>query len=662
MSNTVLRQSPFVYTPLKMTVNEGNRSYTRIDENFKPYTVIDVLTKVYHRSFYDDLRLFAEKYPEEFDIADSFIRHTKIAKLKIIRPESVFFQPVSEFYVDIFVDAQIRFDISDNRGICTTRRWDGKIRLRYLFDLRPCHMTCCFCNVIINENDALIYIDDEPITLDKYLLPYLNGPDYEILAEHILEREQKICLTNDAPFSPFDWIRSMGLELKYGVFPDNNTLGEYFFDHGETDLVNKETGEIYNMKVKPLTIILNERLSENKGILNSTATHEAVHHYLGIYFFLLQKTHGQGYCSYLCKRYSQQESHEGLTPIGIMELQANKLPGYLMIRKEKAKERAVRLILSYGYGRSLGSINRLVDDISAYYRTTKVVAKTRLSDMGFTEVNGLTQCANGSLVPPYVSTLKKGETYTIYEKDAIREYVENDDFGRILNSGKFIYAEGHFCLNNNKYVFKTSVGKYVLTSYARNHMKECCLVFKVSYQTAHYSYNGFLKKSRSLSSKSLKYVGFNGESVITEEGLRLRKMIEKEMVESSLMRSSFNQTTVNLMKANNMTISKLAEETGLSVETIKNLRSNNKMVFSIETIVAVCIAMHLPYSISKEYIEMSPCKFWDNLEMRFYEYALINWHELPLAEVNRKLVDSGIRPLTNMVEGYDENGKMLENA
>ena len=603
MSNTVLRQSPFVYTPLKMTVNEGNRSYTRIDENFKPYTVIDVLTKVYHRSFYDDLRLFAEKYPEEFDIADSFIRHTKIAKLKIIRPESVFFQPVSEFYVDVFVDAQIRFDISDNRGICTTRRWD-----------------------------------------------------------HILEREQKICLTNDAPFSPFDWIRSMGLELKYGVFPDNNTLGEYFFDHGDTDLVNKETGEIYNMKVKPLTIILNERLSENKGILNSTATHEAVHHYLGIYFFLLQKTHGQGYCSYLCKRYSQQESHEGLTPIGIMELQANKLPGYLMIRKEKAKERAVRLILSYGYGRSLGSINRLVDDISAYYRTTKVVAKTRLSDMGFTEVNGLTQCANGSLVPPYVSTLKKGETYTIYEKDAIREYVENDDFGRILNSGKFIYAEGHFCLNNNKYVFKTSVGKYVLTSYARNHMKECCLVFKVSYQTAHYSYNGFLKKSRSLSSKSLKYVGFNGESVITEEGLKLRKMIEKEMVESSLMRSSFNQTTVNLMKANNMTISKLAEETGLSVETIKNLRSNNKMVFSIETIVAVCIAMHLPYSISKEYIEMSPCKFWDNLEMRFYEYALINWHELPLAEVNRKLVDSGIRPLTNMVEGYDENGKMLENA
>jgi hypothetical protein len=59
---------------------------------------------------------------------------------------------------------------------------------------------------------------------------------------------------------------------------------------------------------------------------------------------------------------------------------------------------------------------------------------------------------------------------------------------------------------------------------------------------------------------------------------------------------------------------------------------------------------------------MSPCKFWDNLEMRFYEYALINWYELPLSEVNRKLVDSGIRPLTNMVEGYDENGIMLENA
>ena len=57
MKEAAISYSPHAYVP-KRTLTEEERVVlyrTRIDASFKPYTVIDVLQKVYHRSFEDDL-------------------------------------------------------------------------------------------------------------------------------------------------------------------------------------------------------------------------------------------------------------------------------------------------------------------------------------------------------------------------------------------------------------------------------------------------------------------------------------------------------------------------------------------------------------------------------------------------------------------------------
>ena len=41
----------------------------------------------------------------------------------------------------------------------------------------------------------------------------------------------------------------MGLKVHYGIFPDESILGEYFFDRGSVALIDKSTGEIYDLKV-----------------------------------------------------------------------------------------------------------------------------------------------------------------------------------------------------------------------------------------------------------------------------------------------------------------------------------------------------------------------------------------------------------------------------
>ena len=54
MKEAPIIHSPHAYLPKKdLTEEERKALYrTRIDESFKPYTVIDVLTKVYHRNKY----------------------------------------------------------------------------------------------------------------------------------------------------------------------------------------------------------------------------------------------------------------------------------------------------------------------------------------------------------------------------------------------------------------------------------------------------------------------------------------------------------------------------------------------------------------------------------------------------------------------------------
>ena len=117
MSEAVIIQSPHAFVPKRYyTEQEREEMYrTRIDESFKPYTVIDVLTKVYHRSFADDLKQFIGKHPGRFqkkekDGRDWAVSNIWVNECRVIRPESIFNQPLNDFLVDIFVQTRIRIE------------------------------------------------------------------------------------------------------------------------------------------------------------------------------------------------------------------------------------------------------------------------------------------------------------------------------------------------------------------------------------------------------------------------------------------------------------------------------------------------------------------------------------------------------------------------
>ena len=672
MKEAAITQSPHAFVPKEhLTDQEREELYrTRLDESFRPYTVIDVITKVYHRSFEDDLKTYIGEHPEEFKTSsdDWSVAHIWVNELKILRPESVFFQEIEDFKVDIAIEAHIKLE--ETRRISAAFRKSYKLtlklRLRYTFDFRPCHLECRFEGAVLDEKLSIQALKSSNLPVDKYLIPVMAAKDYEHLGRFIRTVYLPDTLDKDAPLDPEDWIREMGLTRLYGSFPENGALGEYFFSFGTSDILVEETGEILRGDIDPGTIILNQDVRDSRSMKNSTLAHEGTHHYLGRFFFALQKTHGHAYCSYMCKRSSNSARQDRTSPMERMEIQANTFPRYLMIPEKHGKAHAEHLLAYYGGLRNLANMRRLVDDMAEYYGTTKTMARSRLMDFGYNEVRGILRTANGNLVPSYLSTLSEHETYTINEADALKEYLRNADFRRILNTGDYLYVpeNGVYCRNDRKFLFFDQNRRPHLRRYALEHMGECCLAFREEFTNIIERFvNGVLLKTpgQGRGRKQIKYVGANGESVTTDAGLQLRKQMEMQMREEAKFEKNFNDLTVELMDVRKITVGALAEATGLSDHTIKNMRNKPEIMFPIQEIVAVCIALHLPPETSRKYIRVSPSKLLNTVDMKLYEYALSQWYLQPLPVVNRMLVEAGAQPLTNLVDGYDENGLRIAN-
>lgn len=191
-------------------------------------------------------------------------------------------------------------------------------------------------------------------------------------------------------------------------------------------------------------------------------------------------------------------------------------------------------------------------------------------------------------------------------------------------------------------------------------MAECCLVFEEKYEHIFLQLvNGVLRKSGARK-KEIKYVRQDGSSPVTAEGMAFRKMIAAEHQDTAMFKLTFNDMIVKLMDSRNVSIGQLAESTGLSDETIKNMRNDPDRHFAIESIVAVCIALHLPPETSARLIDSSPAKFMNSVEMSAYRYVLNFCYTQEVKTVNRFLVEAGFKPLSRIVEGYGEDGVRLE--
>ena len=99
------------------------------------------------------------------------------------------------------------------------------------------------------------------------------------------------------------------------------------------------------------------------------------------------------------------------------------------------------------------------------------------------------------------------------------------------------------------------------------------------------SFAGILHKGNSIP-KSKIYDDSGNNPLVTKEGKELREKIERMRSERNKTIPNFNEMTRRLMSEHGFTVETLSEATGVSVGTIKNMRSNSEKAIKISLLYA----------------------------------------------------------------------------
>lgn len=653
-----ISQSPFAHDPAKQLTEEERQSryHEKLDGSRRTATVLDVITGTFHRNLTEDLSGYIAAHPWEFQEqgAEWTLTGAAVKSLDVRKIESFFFQDPRNFAVDLLSDADIRLEEIGRAGGRAVRRYSRvfRLRLRYRFDFCYCELRCALDRVIVREEESLARtIGEGNLPMTRYLLPVLKSEDCDDLAVRILAEVSPESLHRDGVIDPFRWAEKTGKKIRWADFRDAGTSGEFFFHFGTADLVDERSGLVRkDAEINPGTILLNRKLGARPAMLRSTLTHELIHSELHRFFFFLQQcATGNRYSAYVCKRL--ETTRGSASPFDIMEIQANMLPRFLLIPTRPGRRQAERCLESLGGERNLETMKKLVDFMAEHYQVTRTMARSRLEDFGYREARGIMRQVNNSLIPSYLSDLPNGLSYEISEESVIGEYLRSPRFRELMESGLFVYAQGHCVLNSPRYVRRGADGRPALTRTARENMAGCCLVFHVTYRHTPRRYPGgaVCKSGKAESGKSEHW---NGELYpIDEAELAVIAEAARQSYESKRsFQTDFNDMTVALMKRNGLTLTALSDLTGLSRETIKRMRGKPDQVFEIRSVLALCFAFHLLPEESKIYIDRSPAKLLMTEEMEFYHAVLTMHPEKEVWEVNQMALRMGYAPLTELYD------------
>lgn len=112
-----------------------------------------------------------------------------------------------------------------------------------------------------------------------------------------------------------------------------------------------------------------------------------------------------------------------------------------------------------------------------------------------------------------------------------------------------------------------------------------------------------------------------------------------------LLPPSFSAALRFLMKRAHVTIEELEERSYISSRTISRLRTEERSEYSIDQVVAICVALHLPPWLSRLMIQRAGLLLRHTVQHQAYQFILDCLFMNSVDEVQQFLVTNGCKPL-----------------
>lgn len=442
------------------------------------------------------------------------------------------------------------------------------------------------------------------VRLSAGLVPELGEDDLDALAERLLAAYYPEALEKPRRVDAHEMAERMGLSVLYRqIEPEGEIYGEMFFQETETPLYDamRQHQVLAPVKRKTMVVDTTATFMGGMGTHDNTIVHECVHWALhGQAMALRRAQQPDSQEPAICCRVDGGAGRAGDDRLLEMEWQANTLARCIQMPRalfrRKAEEAWARHDMKVITPNRVEEMPGVIDDLAGFFGVSREAAKLRMLEVGFESVAGVYVYIDGRYLRPHswrAGALGRDETFSIPTEDAARLMVEDADFARAAQG--YLYVEGHFVLDDPRYVTRGEDGALMLSDAARYHMDQCCLRFKVVLGGAQARYGEFCLLSQSAGIPlDPAYLSCSPEQQ-AEQLAEIRA--ERDRILGKIKASPEKAWKI-LIEWRETNQSELESVTGLSRETINKL-ATGKTPGNKQTVLLMCFALQLPPEISK---------------------------------------------------------------
>lgn len=593
-----------------------------------------------------DLRSYAVKYIDSAVLSDITIKRAYVGDSDDMR---ITFDVALEAEIEVYeVDRH-----HDNSDVCN--RW---------------FLVKCGADLALHLDDFRIFgvsqysqkaCMERP--LDDNLVPYIKPEKLDEAAEDFLRRNYPKALLEPMAIDVADLAHAMGLAIeRHHITKDFSVFGQIFFADCDAELYDIETDTAVHQLVKAKTIVVDPKafFLRNIGSVNNTIVHECVHWDRHRKVFELERLYNSEATQIKCMVIGGVKDSKARTATDHMEWQANSLAPRIQMPIDQFKTKATAFIQKYR--REFGDVplvdimELVIEELATFFCVSRQAAKIRMVDAGYQEAVGAFTYIDGRYVRPHAfkkGSVEKCQTYSIGVDDAAFVALSDMRLRDQAGKGAYVYVDSHFCLNDPKYIINDDNGRVVMTEYARLHIDECCLAFDLKVKSKNKYGEQYYKECvlyRDVNSGIEFQVAFSGEAnkdIMAKADAILGREVHTQNIINA-MPPKFGEALVYLMKLSNQSVESLAENARMDVKMLQRMRNDPDYPKNIESVVAVCIGMHLQPEVSGELMKRSgfSLRLAQSESHLFYKFFLDSFYTHTVDECNEILTAKGYDIMT----------------
>lgn len=553
---------------------------------------------------------------------------------------------------DMIIRADIELWDSSTGVYCsdTIEQW---YRCPYIIDLTAGEMSITAMQpTVYRKQDKL-----KGLSLDEYLIPIIQNDDHDKLAEQLLGTYYPEVLAQPLPVFGDVFAQRIGYGvMNAAITPEHSIQGQCFFVEDRITTYNTIT-HTQEERLIPAKTLLIDQCPDYKASAandNDAKTHECLHALLDRHFFLLQRLFDEE-LRCLSSPAIPDFWGEDDKPMRVIEARISRLTPRVRMPATQTRKKIEELLDKHhvtdrkrlSNDTQARRLRTLIRELAGFYCVSLTTAKLRMVELGYNCAKGVMDYCGDICTPWYSCTpgsLAWNQTLTISLKDAAKAYGEDQRFAALLDTGCFVYVEGHFCLDEPQYVETNRSGAACLTAYARQHADECCLVFTVKGWSTSWEHTGGALYRETHPGKGKITLSEDGGLTIAERAALIAEARNVHKTETKLP-TLFCDTLAYHMSNRGLTLEQLSESSGISARTLSVWRNDEGVGKSVRQLTALCIGLHLEPELSQDLFQKGGQRFIRTEEHALYSILLRTMYHASLLSCNAVLQEAGVRPL-----------------